>query len=138
MKFLRSTHLIILGKGDMIPEMQNLRKIMKSLHLDLNEEKTGITEAENGFDFLGFHFVRHFSRRRNKRVTRWFPSKKSLKAIRQKIREKTGNKALSAMTPWNALKGWRPPSKDGSTTSGAASVGNHLPAHGNTLTNASD
>ena len=95
---------IILGKGDMIPEMQNLRKIMKSLHLDLNEEKTGITEAENGFDFLGFHFVRHFSRRRNKRVTRWFPSKKSLKAIRQKIREKTGNKALSTMTPWNALK----------------------------------
>ena len=37
----------------------------------------------------------------------------SMKAIRQKIREKTGNKALSAMTPWNALrevettpKGW--------------------------------
>ena len=37
----------------------------------------------------------------------------SLKAIRQKIKDKTGNKALSAMTPWNALrevettlKGW--------------------------------
>ena len=46
------------------------RKIMKSLHLDLDEEKTGITKTEKGFDFLGFHFVRHFSRRRNKRVTR--------------------------------------------------------------------
>lgn len=79
---------VILGRGNMIPEMQNLRKIMKSLHLDLNEEKTGITTAESGFDFLGFHFVRHFSRRRNKRVTRWFPSKKSQKAIRQKIKEK--------------------------------------------------
>ncbi|MHB8397295.1 MAG: group II intron reverse transcriptase/maturase [Thermoplasmataceae archaeon] len=95
---------IILGRGDMTPEMQNLRRIMKSLRLDLNEEKTGITEAENGFDFLGFHFVRHFSSRRNKRVTRWFPSRKSQKAIRQKIKEKTGNRALSTMTPWNAMK----------------------------------
>ena len=104
---------IIIGTGDMIPEIQNLRKIMKSLHLSLNEEKTGITEAENNFDFLAFHFVRYFSRRRNKRVTRWFPPKTSLKAIKQKIREKTGNKALFAMTLCNALweaesilKGW--------------------------------
>ena len=115
-----------------------IKKVTINVNDVMKEEKTGITEAENGFDFLGFHFVRHFSSRRNKRVTRWLPSKMSMKAIRQKIREKTGNKALSAMTPWNALKGWRPPSKDGSTTSGAASVGNHLPAHGNKLTNASD
>ena len=50
-------HFIILGTGDMIPEIQNLRKITKSLHLSLNEEKTDNTEAENGFDFLGCHFV---------------------------------------------------------------------------------
>jgi hypothetical protein len=39
--------------------------------------------------------------------TRWFPSKKSLKAIRQKIREKTGNKALSIITPMESHEGDR-------------------------------
>jgi hypothetical protein len=44
----------------------------------MNDEKTRIVEAEEGFEFLGFRFVRHYSRRKEKRVTRWFPSSKQV------------------------------------------------------------
>lgn len=110
-KHTTETHIIryaddflILGKGDMEPEMQTLSGIMEQLKLDLNREKTRHTKAESGFDFLGFHFVRHYSRKQSKRVTRWFPSKKSGKVIRKKISEKTGRKALSTVTPYEALE----------------------------------
>ena len=35
--------------GDMVPEIQNLRKILKSMHLDLNKEGTGITGGKSVF-----------------------------------------------------------------------------------------
>ena len=44
--------------------------IMESMNLTMNTEKTLIMKAEDGFDFLGFHFVRHYAVRRGKRTTR--------------------------------------------------------------------
>ena len=90
-----------------------LREIMSELQLQLSEEKTRLVTAEQGFDFLGFHFVRHYSRMRKKRVTRWIPSHKARVHIKQNIREKTDKSNLSTATPYDAkqtvtrtLTGW--------------------------------
>ncbi len=114
------THLIryaddfvILGIGSMEREMELLRGIMGELHLQLSEEKTRLTTAEQGFDFLGFHFVRHYSGSRRKRITRWMPSKRARTRIRENIRRKTDKLNLATTTPYDAkqsvtrtLTGW--------------------------------
>jgi hypothetical protein len=56
------------------------------------------------FRFPWIPLCKDFYSRKNNRITRWFTSKKSQETIRRKIKEKTGNKALSAMTPWIAMK----------------------------------
>jgi group II intron reverse transcriptase/maturase len=93
--------------------MEKLESIIESIGLTLNAEKTRTTEAEDGFEFLGFRFVRQYSRWRNKRVTRWFPSPKSETRIREKILNLTDNRARALMTPEEAkdmlipvLRGW--------------------------------
>ena len=112
-KFRRATHLVILGMGSMEKEMELLRDIMSELQLQFSEEKTRLVTAEQGFDFLGFHFVRRYSRRRRKRITIWFPSKRARTRIRENIREKTNKSNLSTATPYYAkeavsrtLTGW--------------------------------
>ena len=104
---------VILGMGNMEKEMISLREIMSELRLQLSEEKTRLTTAEQGFDFLGFHFVRHYSRRRGKRVTRWMPSNRARTRIRENIRQKTDKSNLATTTPYGAresvgraLAGW--------------------------------
>ncbi len=51
------------------------------LKLELSEEKTAITHAFDGFDFLGFH-IRKYKDTKGIRIT---PSKKNIQAIRDKI-----------------------------------------------------
>ena len=92
---------------------RKLEEIMKELDLTLNTEKTRIVKAEEGFDFLGFRFVRQYSAWRRKRVTRWLPSPKSELKIRDRIHGLTDNKARSHMIPEDAknmlipiLRGW--------------------------------
>lgn len=93
--------------------MAKLNEIMGGIGLTLSAEKTRLISAEEGFDFLGFHFVRHYSRRRGKRVTRWFPSEKSKKRIFERVRQLTDKSLLSVSNPYEAgkavalaLRGW--------------------------------
>ena len=104
---------LILMTGNPAVAKKKLDEIMGNLGLTMNTEKTRIVRAEEGFDFLGFRFVRQYSRWRNKRVTRWFPSPKSEMRIREKILSLTNNRARSLMTPEEAkemlipiLRGW--------------------------------
>ena len=75
---------------------------------------TQIVKAEDGFNFLGFHFVRYYARRRGKLTTRWFPSERSKWRIRETIRDITNKRNLSVATPEEIkellipiLTGWR-------------------------------
>src|SRR5207245_8894529 len=93
--------------------MAKVSEIMEGIGLTLSGEKTRVVEAEEGFEFLGFRFVRHYSRRRMKRVTRWFPSGKSKRRIFERIRQLTDKSNLSMETPYEArntviaaLRGW--------------------------------
>ena len=71
---------------------------MENIDLKLNTEKTRIIKAEEGFDFLGFRFVKQYSRWKKKRVTRWFPSPKSEQKIRDRILSITNSNTLSTTT----------------------------------------
>lgn len=104
--------LILVGGNPEFPYTK-LQNIIEDLGLTLNPEKTRLVEAEEGFEFLGFRFVRQYSRWRKKRVTRWFPSSKSEMRIREEIRSLTDSNARSLMTPEDArdtlipvLRGW--------------------------------
>ena len=91
MRFQGFTHLLILLTGNPSVAKKKLDEItyirlmgeskeglfttahvdMEDLDLTMNAEKTRTVRAEEGFDFLGFRFVRQYSQWRKKRVTRW-------------------------------------------------------------------
>jgi RNA-directed DNA polymerase len=61
---------------------------LKERGLELSEEKTRITHLDEGFDFLGFN-IRRYKTLTSKKGDKLFikPSKKSVKAIKQKLKE---------------------------------------------------
>lgn len=71
-----------------------VQEILDGLGLRLNLEKSRVVRAEKGFDFLGFRFVREYSRKRGKRVTYYFPSPRSMRRVKQKVRERCGRHML--------------------------------------------
>jgi RNA-directed DNA polymerase len=71
--------------------LQDLKRFMTRLRLNLSEEKTRLVEAQQHFDFLGMRLVFKPTRRdRSRRFCYGFPSPKSMNKIRQKIREEVG------------------------------------------------
>ena len=90
--------------------MAELQAIVSSLGLTLNEEKTRIVNAWEGFDFLGMHFRVKRSRRGKPWCYIW-PSQKAMKHIRVRIREVIGDSTLLALEDIVArvnpvLRGW--------------------------------
>lgn len=59
--------------------MEVVRRILEEMGLSLSPEKSRIAHLEEGFDYVGWHY---------KGRQRW-PRKKSVKALRLKLREKT-------------------------------------------------
>ena len=82
--------VILSSKPTHIPE-ETLRKLLSKLELKLSEKKTRFVEAKDGFDFLGFRFVRRFSSEYGKSKTYFFPSPKSVTKAKGRIREIAGN-----------------------------------------------
>lgn len=89
-----------------------LEQMVNKLKLRLKPQKTRILNAnEEGFDFLGFRFVRGISKKTNKLTTYYFPAPKAVKAIRQRIRQvvdyrrqKKAEVIAKELTP--ILRGW--------------------------------
>lgn len=86
---------------------------MAELGLELSPEKTRVVGAGEGFDFLGFRFLRQDSQKRGKRQTRWFPSPNAEQRIRDKVWAWTRKEQLAKRTPKEAkveveavLRGW--------------------------------
>lgn len=90
--------------------LAKLRAIVVRLGLTLNEQKTQIVHAREGFDFLGMHFRLKRSRRGKPWCYLW-PSQKAMKRIRLRIREVIGDNTLLALEEVVArlnrvLRGW--------------------------------
>ena len=60
-------HAFFKGKEHARNIMNALKSILKKLKLNLSAEKSRVTTAEEGFDFLGFHFIRRQNKHRKKR-----------------------------------------------------------------------
>jgi RNA-directed DNA polymerase len=67
--------------------------LAKRLELTVNQEKTRITTLKEGFDYLGFQFVKRKSPTHGRNVIYIFPSGHSQKAIRQRIKGFTKRRA---------------------------------------------
>jgi RNA-directed DNA polymerase len=104
---------VILSRGKAAESLEWTRNVLTRLQLTLNEKKTSIRNArQERFDFLGYTFGPHFSRRTGRQYMGYSPSKKSVKRIRQKVRE---HLAPNNVAPWEEvrdrlnrkLKGWK-------------------------------
>lgn len=73
--------------------LQALESITQRMKLQLNGNKTRITKLSEGFDFIGFHFVKRRSPKTGKYGIYVFPSKKSECNIRHQIKAVTKRRA---------------------------------------------
>lgn len=81
--------LVVLSSKPVEEVLEVLRGYLKRLELSMNEEKSRITTAESGFNFLGYSFRRSYSPRYQKSVTHMYPTPDSVKRIIKKITQLT-------------------------------------------------
>ena len=67
--------------------------ISKRMGLTINQEKTQITKLKDGFDFIGYHFVKRKSNMSGKSVIYIFPTGNSQKKIRNTLKYITSRRA---------------------------------------------
>jgi RNA-directed DNA polymerase len=106
--------IVIAAHGGGRHIMKRLREMLACLKLELSEEKTRLVKADEGFDFLGVHFrlcAVTTPGKKLKKVCRLWPSDRSLKRIREKVRRKIGRRysmsleeMIDELNP--ILRGW--------------------------------
>ena len=75
------------------PVLQMFTEMADKIGLTVNREKTRITKLTDGFDFIGFHFVKRKSPTSGKNSIYIFPSKRAQQAIRNKLKYVTSRRA---------------------------------------------
>ena len=85
--------------------------IARRMGLVVNREKTRITKLTEGFDFIGFHFVKRRSPTTGKNTIYLFPSKDAQRNIRRRIKYFTKRRAPVAPDEFvgainRAVRGW--------------------------------
>src|SRR6266487_1754418 len=104
---------VILSRGKAAEALEWTRGVLERLELTLNEKKTSVRNArEERFDFLGYTFGPHYSRRTGRKYIGYSPSKKAVDQIKENV-----GKHLSPnnVAPWEEvrdklnqkLKGWK-------------------------------
>lgn len=77
--------------------------LQEELHLELSQEKTLITQAEKGFDFLGYRVIKENSQRTGKPVGKLYIPKDKLVMIRKRIKMLT-SRATTGKSLWELLR----------------------------------
>jgi RNA-directed DNA polymerase len=104
---------VILSRGKAKEALEWTRGVLARLGLTLNEKKTSLRDArKERFDFLGYTFGPHFSRRTGREYIGCSPSKKSVNRARKNVRE---HLAPNNMACWEEvrdrlnqkLRGWQ-------------------------------
>jgi RNA-directed DNA polymerase len=67
--------------------------IAKRLALTLNRDKTRVTRVTDGFDFIGFHFVKRQSPRSGQQAIDMFPAKSAQQKMRNRLKSVTSRRA---------------------------------------------
>ncbi len=81
--------LVILSDKPVGKVMDILRGYLQRLDLPINEEKSRVTTAEEGFSFLGYAFKKGYSPRYQKPVTHMYPTADAIKRIIKKVTQLT-------------------------------------------------
>jgi RNA-directed DNA polymerase len=93
---------VILSRGKAAGALEWTRGVLERLKLTLNEKKTSIRNArQERFDFLGYTFGPHFSRRTGGQYLGHSPSPKSMRRLRENVREHLGR---GNMKPWEEVR----------------------------------
>ena len=105
---------VVLVKRDGQEVMKRVKRMFGRLGLELNEEKTKVTRAEEGFDFLGMHIRLLPNRRKGAKLKKscfLWPSDRSMKRIREKVKKIIGRRygkkleeIIEELNP--VLRGW--------------------------------
>jgi RNA-directed DNA polymerase len=104
---------VILSRGKAAEALEWTRGVLERLKLTLNEKKTSIRNArQERFDFLGYTFGPHVNRKTGREYIGYSPSQKSVRRIREKVREHLGRRNTE---PWGEvrdrlnqkLRGWK-------------------------------
>jgi len=104
--------LVVLSDKPVEKVMEHLKKLLNRLELSMNEEKSRITTAHEGFEFLGFGFRRGYASRYGKEVTHMYASPRSVKRVIKRITQITSRNRLheyvsTIVKELNAsLRGW--------------------------------
>jgi len=123
---------VILSRGKAAEALEWTREVLGRLGLTLNEKKTSIRNArQERFNFLGYSFGPHYSRRTGRQYVGYSPSEKSLNRIKEKVGE---HLRPSNVVPWEEvrdklnlkLKGWKQYFKLGSPWQAFAEVDQHV------------
>jgi RNA-directed DNA polymerase len=91
--------------------LQALEAIASRMGLTINREKTRITKLVEGFDFLGFQFVKRRSPKSGKQNIYIFPSKTAQRNIRRRIKYFTKRRSPIAPAEFveqvnQTVRGW--------------------------------
>jgi RNA-directed DNA polymerase len=81
--------LVILSNKPVEKVLDTLRGYLQRLDLSINEEKSRMTTAEKGFEFLGYAFKRGYSSRYQKPVTHMYPTSEAMKRVIKKTTQLT-------------------------------------------------
>lgn len=91
--------VILIRNKDPEPYMESLKHMLSKLQLNLSEEKTQIVQAQQGFNFLGVRMLLNKSRKsKDKKFCYGFPTRKSMKELRNKIRNEVGQDYQPSLT----------------------------------------
>ena len=86
---------VVLVKGNGRKVLDLIQKMLERLHLQVHPEKTRITNAYRGFDFLSVHFRMRPVRRKGSRLKescRLWPADKAVKRVKQKVHDTIGKR----------------------------------------------
>ena len=84
---------ILVCRRDARQALEAFEAIARRMGLALNEEKTRITKLTDGFNFIGFQFVKRRSPNTGKPVIYLFPSKEGQQSLRRRIKYLTKRRA---------------------------------------------
>ena len=102
--------MVILCRKDVQRYYAEFKTEIERMGLELNETKTRIVDARQGFDFLGLRFAYKRSQRGKMNCYKW-PSPKAVTQIKEKVRQTIGKRghwdideAIRQVNP--VLRGW--------------------------------
>jgi len=84
---------ILVCRGSPQPVLAACEGIAKRMDLTINRDKTRITRVTEGFDFLGFNFVKRRSPTSGKQAIYVFPAKSAQQKIRNRLKYVTSRRA---------------------------------------------